>query len=949
MSADLHRLSSLIHQLGDALGETIAALSGARILELEEEIRRLAKANRAHEEGAAQKLENLVRQLSAHDAYEIAMAFTTYFELVNLAEEDERARILRERREAQKNALARGQTAASRLTPKAEYDTTRFSRETIEAAIVELKQRGVTPEQLQKLLNALSIELVFTAHPTESKRRTILSKLRRIAQELRRAPDSAQAVNSAVRREITSLWLTDRSRTSQPAVSDEARTGLFYFNSTLWEVVPQLYADLELALQAHYPGVKAPERWLTFGSWIGGDRDGNPNVTAAVTAEILQMHQRAALEKIRDDAHELSRHLSISKRRDRLSLKMNSLIERILRENNAARNTAQRYPNEPYRAVLSAISQKASAARDETITRPLYPPDGGATPPLTAKELRDTLNVVADSLKQGRAAALADGELRQLHMQAGIFGTHVARLDLRQHSDWHQAAIADVLGALSHLAGHTGRHALTGYAEMDEAQKVAALDNALAAAKPLALERFGLFKPETMNVIEPFIVAREAMARLGDEALGPYVISMTDNLSDVLEVLLLMKWCSVSMDIAPLFETLDDLDRAPAILEQMFAHPAYKKHLFSRGLHQVIMLGYSDSNKDCGYITANWALFKAQESISQTCGNANVRFTLFHGRGGSVARGGGPAARAILSQPVGLKHGHIRITEQGEVLSTRYLNADVARRHLEQVAYGVLLASHEAQNPANVNPAWREAMERMAAAGNAAYTQMVEDDPDFISFWKEATPIDEIRGLKIASRPAFRKATKTVADLRAIPWVFSWMQSRFNFPGWYGLGTALQTELDAGEEHTQQLKRMYHEWHFFQSVIDNAQQSLTKADLSIAAWYASLARDAEMRARVFGRIRAEFLRAESAILRITGQTALLENEPTLQRSIHLRNPYIDPLNAIQVEMLRRLRAHSSTHAHAKGDADHHEDDAELMRAVVELTINGLSSGLRNTG
>ena len=948
--SDLQRLRNLIHQLGDALGETISSLSGARILELEEEIRQLAKANRAHEHGAAQKLEAVVRQLSAQDAYEIAMAFTTYFELVNLAEEDQRARILRERREAQENQALRARPNEFGEAPGAlNYDTTKFSRETIEAAIVELKQRGVTPQELQTLLNSLSIELVFTAHPTESKRRTILSKLRRIADVLQNAADPAQAITRAVRREIVSLWLTDRSRTSQPGVADEARTGLFYFNSTLWHVVPQLYADMEQALRLHYPGVKPPERWLSFGSWIGGDRDGNPNVTAAVTGDIFLMHQRAALEKIRDDAHELSRQLSISKRRDRLSLKMNSLIERILRENNAARNTAQRYPNEPYRAVLSAISQKASAAREETITRPLYPPAGIAPPPLTVKELRDTLGVVADSLRQGRAASLADGELRQLQMQATVFGTHVARLDLRQHSDWHQAAIADVLGALSHLAGHTGNTALGSYAEMNEADKIRVLNNALAAAKPLALERFGLFKPETMNVIEPFIVARDAIERLGQEAVGPYIISMTDNLSDVLEVLLMMKWCNVSMDIAPLFETLDDLDRAPKILERMFAHPAYKKHLFSRGLHQVIMLGYSDSNKDCGYISANWALFNAQETITATCAKATARFTLFHGRGGSVARGGGPAARAILSQPVGLRHGHIRITEQGEVLSTRYLNADVAHRHLEQVAYGVLLATHLAQRPVEVNPRWREAMERMSAAGYKAYSQMVEDDADFITFWKEATPIDEIRGLKIASRPAFRKATKTVADLRAIPWVFSWMQSRFNFPGWYGLGAALRSELDASTESAAQLKRMYAEWPFFQSMIDNAQQSLTKADLSIAALYSSLVGDEAMRARVFARLRGEFLRAESAILEITGQTALLDNEPTLQRSIQMRNPYIDPLNYIQVEMLRRLRAHSGSHTHSKGDADHHEDDAELMRAVVELTINGLSSGLRNTG
>jgi phosphoenolpyruvate carboxylase len=414
---------------------------------------------------------------------------------------------------------------------------------------------------------------------------------------------------------------------------------------------------------------------------------------------------------------------------------------------------------------------------------------------------------------------------------------------------------------------------------------------------------------------------------------------MTDGLSDVLEVLLLVRWCRADLCIVPLFETLRDLERAPEILRAMFAHPCYREHLRSKGNHQTIMLGYSDSNKDCGYIAANWALFKAQETIARACNDAGVSFTLFHGRGGTIARGGGPAARAILAQPTGLAHGSIRITEQGEVLSSRYHDPDIAHRHLEQVAYGTLLALHQALHPAPIPQPWWDCLERMAAVGYAAYRALVYDDPDFLAFWQAATPINDIGALKLGSRPAYRSQTRSVADLRAIPWVFSWMQSRCVLPGWYGLGAALESAAGSGAL----LREMYQGWPFFQTLIDNAQQSLTKADLGIAEQYASLVEDGAVRERIFGLIRAEYDRTCGAICRITGQKALLDNEPVLQRSIQLRNPYVDPLNYIQIEMIRRLRRHRSVDTQTA----HNEDDA--LRAVIELTINGVSSGLRNTG
>jgi phosphoenolpyruvate carboxylase len=396
----------------------------------------------------------------------------------------------------------------------------------------------------------------------------------------------------------------------------------------------------------------------------------------------------------------------------------------------------------------------------------------------------------------------------------------------------------------------------------------------------------------------------------------------------------------VALDISPLFETLGDLEAAPAILKQMFACAPYREHLRRRHDHQMIMLGYSDSNKDCGYLTANWALFQAQETIAQVCRDEKLGLTLFHGRGGSIARGGGPAAKAILAQPCGLYDAKIRVTEQGEVLSTRYHDPDLAFRIIEQMAYGVLLGTHAAtQQEKPVPAAWREAMTEMSRLAYSAYYDLVHRDAEFIEFWRTATPIEEISGLKLGSRPTFRKATKSVEDLRAIPWVFSWMQSRFVFPGWYGLGSALEAFAARGPAQATLLREMYRDWMFFRATLDNAQLTLLKGDIKIASHYAALVPEEPVRDRIFGIIRSEFERTERALLAITGQKALLENEPVLARSVQLRNPYIDPINYIQVEMIRRLRALE----------DKQGAEAEAIRAVIELTINGVSAGLKNTG
>ena len=915
---ELAQLRTEIRTLGTALGRVITKLEGPESLATVERLRTLAKASRAGDASAASALGEAIAALTPAEALNQAMAFTLYFELVNLAEENFRILLLRRRR-------------AARLAADPKSPDSRPIRESIEAAVLELKKRGVDSAAMQQLVDRICIDLVFTAHPTESKRRTMLAKLQSLAEILRQRSHPeinglAYADPACLEREIASLWLTDRSRTDRPEVADEARTGLWYLDSTLYKTLPRLHADMERALKLHYPEVKAPDRWLVFGSWIGGDRDGNPNVNAKVTADILALHRRLAVEKMHDGVLHLIHTLTVSDLRDSISPAVRRLLKESRHLSKYVEQIGNRYPHEPYRLLLSGLRERLALAVDESRdSSKLLPENADDEPALPADTLREIFDAIRDSLLAGRGALLADGDLSNLRHQLDIFGLHAAHLDLRQHSGPHEAAVTELLDRAD-------------YPKLAEEEKRALLTEAIDSARPLGTTALGKLSPATRNIVDPLRVAALVSAKFGPQALGIYIISMTSEASDVLEVVYLMKLTGASLPIAPLFETLDDLNCAPNVLSTLFTHPAYTPVLKAGAGHQHVMLGYSDSNKDCGYLTANWALYKAQETITAVCRENNVRVTLFHGRGGSIARGGGPAAKAILAQPIGLRDGGIRVTEQGEVLSTRYHDADLAHRILEQMAYGVLLGSHAAQKPFVPPAEWTDAMETMSAAGFAAYEKLVHKDPEFLLFWKQATPIDEISNLKFGSRPTFRRNTTSVEDLRAIPWVFSWMQSRFNFPGWYGLGSALDAVLKRGPKGKKLLRTLHAEWPFFQTMIDNAQLTMRKADMGIAELYAGLVEDKAIRARIFGILMAEFERTEKAILAITGQKQLLAGEPVLLKSVQLRNPYIDPLNYLQVEMMRRLRA---------GKLSKSEDEA--TRGVVELTINGISGGLKNTG
>jgi phosphoenolpyruvate carboxylase len=923
------RLGDQVRELADALGRIIIRLEGRRTFDRVERIRRLAKARRSGDSSAHRRLAGAVKALDPAQAFAQAMAFTVYFELVNLAEENFRIRLLRRRRI---EALASPSAGAE-------------MRESIEAAIAELKRRGLSRAAMQRLADRLRIELVLTAHPTEAKRRTILGKLRRVARLLgwrsspEAAPDAAEMDDDHLEREITSLWLTDRSRTSRPEVVDEARTGLWYFDTTLYDVAPRLYADLDRALRRHYPGVRAPGGWLTFGSWIGGDRDGNPNVTPAVTAEVLLLHRRLAIEKLRLSTRELARTLTVSDRRDAAAAALSRRIPREARLSGHLGELRRRYPHEPYRILLgilrerlateaAELSKASVAASGEgsaalgVASRPVSASATGAVGLLERSGVAKTLETVGSSLSAGRGATLADGELAAVRARLECFGLHTARLDLRQHSSRHEAAVAELLRRPN-------------YPELPESEKREVLMAHLKKAGPGKIA-WARLSPATRYVVEPLVLAGRAAAFLGAEALGCYVISMTDSVSDLLEVDLLQKFAGSALPVVPLFETLSCLQNAASVLDAAFSIRCRRADgRKGPAADQIVMLGYSDSNKDCGYTTANWELYRAQEAIARVCAAHGVRLTLFHGRGGSIARGGGPTAKAILAQPAGLRGGGIRLTEQGEALSTRYHDPDIAHRVLEQTAYGVLLGVHAAEEPRPVSADWPEAMEAMSEAACAAYRGLVHGEPKFLDFWRQATPIDEISEMNLGSRPAFRRPGG-ISELRAIPWVFSWMQSRFNFPGWFGLGTALEEGLRR-RGGRRRLREMHDHWPFFRTLIDNAQMTLRKADMGIAALYAGLVEEAAVRRRIFGVIRAEFERTEAAILAVSGQRLILEREPVLLRSVELRNPYVDPLNFLQVEMLRRLRAAKSP------------GPARALRDVVELTINGISGGLKNTG
>ncbi|MEF3274940.1 MAG: phosphoenolpyruvate carboxylase [Chloroflexus sp.] len=921
-------LSANIRTLGDLLGRVITGQSGPETFQLVEQVRRMAKELRAAPHQTDPKaLQSVIAHLSLPQLHNLVKAFTLYFGLVNLAEGVEQLRILRAR--DLRNAPA----------PRAE---------SIADAIELLKRYDVPAQAIQEWLDHALIMPVLTAHPTESRRRTILIKLRRIFDTLIDLtfgerlvlPADRQAALTRIEREAIGIWQSDDVRNRRPSVLDEVENGLFYFQTVLWDLLPQMYRETAEALAAAYPDYpwRLPP-FLRFGSWMGGDRDGNPFVTPEVTVETVRLMRSAMLNYLITSIDRLITDLSQSIQQvqvDQAILDRIDAYQQLMPEAAATQNP--HYRCEPYRQLCHFIQARLRNTLAYTLN---HTPRWGADPPpprlptiyYHSRDLLADLDLIDASLRHHGSALIADGLLRDVRVNVAVCRLHTATLDVRQHAGRHTEALTEILAA----AG-----VVDNYMALDEAERIAVLTTEIRRPRPLTPSRLNHFSPATAETVQTFRMIAAISEQLDPEIFQTYIISTTSQVSDILAVLLLCRDAGLyqpgrqsQLDIVPLFETGDDLQHAPALLDELLQLPVYREHLALRDNLQEVMLGYSDSNKENGFLAANWALYRAQVELTAVTERHGVRLRFFHGRGGAVGRGGGPAGQAILAQPPGTLHGQIKVTNQGEVISDRYLDPRTAHRHLEQVVNAVLRASFPgiARHP---EPAWLAAMEQMAATARTVYRQLVYENPEFLTYFRAATPVAELSRLRIGSRPVSRRKSDRIEDLRAIPWVFSWMQTRHTLPGWFGLGSAFEQFIAEDPNHLHLLRAMYRHWPFFTTLLDNAQMIMLKADMGIAHCYASLVPDQALAQRIFQHIESEYQRTKRLICQIIERDELLAHQPVLQRAIRQRNPYIDPLSHVQIELLRRLRSAPP-------------DQQDELETVLLMSINGIAAGLKNTG
>ncbi|MCA9858775.1 MAG: phosphoenolpyruvate carboxylase, partial [Thermomicrobiales bacterium] len=723
---------------------------------------------------------------------------------------------------------------------------------------------------------------------------------------------------------VAELWSSSEVRAVRMKVSDEIQANLIHFRTSLYHVVPEIYRDLEEAVSEIYPDNFIPvPSFLTFGSWVGGDRDGNPFVTPDATRDALVMMRDSCLTALDERFGQVAGRISVS---TMIAGEFRELDEQLNRNRRrfpevAARLMAENV-DEPFRQLLTLMRERVDATRLEL-------PGGYAHP----NELLDDLRLIERTLIDRGEALITGGDLHDLIRQVEVFGFHYARLDIRDHSRRHEKAIDEAF-RLTGVAEH--------YAELPEDERIGILTREIESLRPIVPRDLDQFSAEAAEVIETFRTIRELMDGRHQDAIGTYVISAGEAASDVLEVLLLMKeaglagpgGCEARLPIAPLFEQGESLAASEGIMRELLSQPVYRNALAAQGNAQEVMVGYSDSNKELGYLASSWALYEAQVKLKDLFNAFGVDFTFFHGRGGSVGRGGGPSNVAILAQPAGTVGGRIKMTEQGEVVAGRYGLREVAHRELELVTGAVLVSMVGLLDaPAGDQlAAFERAMAQMAQRSTEVYQSLVYGDREFVSFFEQMTPIREISELKLGSRPARRTTSHRIEDLRAIPWVFSWTQARVLLPGWYGLGSALESARD--EYGLPFLQEMESSWPFFAAVLSNAEMALSKADLRVAAQYIEMVEPIELRERIWTRITDEFERTVALLLDVTSQHALLDRDPVLQRSIERRNPYVDPLSFIQVELLRRFRN--------DGAVD------EFLRPVL-LSINGIAGALKNTG
>ena len=902
-----------IRLLGRVLGDTVRDQEGSASFELVERIRQSSIAFRRDEDVAARReLERILDSLSREQTMVVVRAFSYFSHLSNLAED---VHSTRRRRQADINR-----------DPAPEGSLVR--------ALDRIDAAGIGPPSLADFFRDGLVVPVLTAHPTEVQRKSVRDlemRLERLLQTRDRGqltPQELATNDESIRRAVLALWQTRMLRLEKLGVIDEVANGLSFFEQTFLPELPWLYGALEDELQRRQPGGPAPElpSFLRIGSWIGGDRDGNPFVTADVLHSTLRMQSSRVFEFYLEQLHALGAELSLTTLVTGVSAELGTLAER-------SPDSSPHRRDEPYRRALTGLyARVASTARALDLYEPMRHAVGDAPPYANTAEFAADLDVIHRSLLANHSALLARGRLRRLRRAVGVFGFHLAAVDLRQNSEVHQRVVAELFAA----ARPDVR-----YSSLDEAGRVRVLVEELATPRLLG-SAFIDYSAETRSELAILQTAAQMHRLYGAECVPNYVISKCDGASDVLEVVLLLREvglfraesAQLQCSVVPLFETIADLRNAAGSMDDLMSIPVYARMLASRGAAQEVMLGYSDSNKDGGYLTSRWELFKAQVQLVQTFRRHGIRLRLFHGRGGSVGRGGGPSYEAVLAQPGGTVQGQIRITEQGEVIGAKYSNAEVGRRNLEILTAATLEATLLGDTASAPRPQYLEALEALSGNAFTAYRQLVHETPGFEDYFWESTVISEIADLNIGSRPASRDKSRSIETLRAIPWVFSWAQCRLMLPGWYGFGSAVDAWLDEHEDGLALLQEMHREWPFFASVLSNMEMVLAKADLAIASRYADLVTDPELRVAIFRRIRAEFESTVAALLRIMGTDELLAGNPHLARSIKYRFPYLDPLNHIQIELLRRYRA---------GDRD------ERSRRGIHLTINGIAAGLRNSG
>jgi phosphoenolpyruvate carboxylase len=908
------RLGEDIRLLGRLLGDTIRAYEGEDTFNLIEEIRQLAVANRRGEDVASRaRLSKTLDALTPEQAVAVVRAFSYFSLLANIAED--RHHIRRQR--------ANRRDGAPPLPS------------TVRGLFADARARDVQAAAAAAQLGAIRVQAVLTAHPTEVQRKSTLDGQLAIAEWLGRM-DSADALPSDIehatlelRRLIATLWQTRMLRAVKLGVRDEIENALAYFNYTFMEALPALVMDVEDAVASLGGGGKRPELppLISVGSWVGGDRDGNPFVTAEMLETAFRRQAEIIFDHYLAQVHALGAELPLSGLLARTTPELLELAEQ-------SPDRSLHRQDEPYRRALTGIYARLSATAEALGLKHSHRAAVGSGKPYgNAREFAAALDVIDVSLRAGASMLLADGRLRALRKAVPAFGFHLASLDLRQNSIVHEAVIDELLREAGVAAS---------YATLAEDDRQRVLLAELASPRALR-SAFANYSELARGELAIFESAAALLRRLGPDAIRQYVISKTDNVSDLLEVAVLLKEVglvtpgakpSSRLQIVPLFETIEDLRQAPRTMGQWLALPAARSLVASLGELQEVMLGYSDSNKDGGYVTSNWELYKAETALVEVFRDAGVALRFFHGRGGTVGRGGGPSYDAILAQPPGSVQGGLRLTEQGEVIASKYANRDIGRRNLEALFAATVRATLD-QAPHAGQESFHAAMEELSRDAMRAYRNLVYETDGFAEYFRATTPIVEISELNIGSRPASRRKSERIEDLRAIPWVFSWAQCRVMLPGWYGFGAAVgEFGARRGPEGRALLARMWREWPFFRAMLSNLDMLLAKADLTVAARYKELLADKRLAEAIFARINGEFDATVAALFEITGATSFLASNPSLARSIRNRFPYLDPLNHLQLELLKRHRA---------GDAE------ERVKRGIHLSINGLAAGLRNSG